>query len=187
MRLGFFQVALVLLAGHLLNCFNNQAARAIIDRMMELHLRHLECPKMINVDSPAGGGKTFVLNLALAMFRGRGDVAIATATTGIAAMLLAGGGTAHSRFGIPVPVDASSVSNIKVKSARADIIRQSAVIIWDEVTMADKFAIECVDRLLREIMSNNDVPFGGKLIVFSGARVPLQDTIKGKSLSVRIL
>lgn len=140
--------------------------------MMALDSGVQNCGKMISVDSPAGGGKTFLLNLALAVFRGRGDVAIATATTGIAAMLLTGGGTAHSRFGIPVPVDASSVSNIKVASSRAEIIRKSAVIIWDEVTMADKFAIECVDRLLREIMSNAEVPFGGKLIVFSGARDP---------------
>jgi ATP-dependent DNA helicase PIF1 len=156
----------------------------ILDKMMSLHSGPANSTKMISVDSPAGGGKTFLLNLALAMFRSRGEIAIATASTGIAAMLLAGGGTAHSRFGIPVPVDNSSVSNIKVTSTRADILRKAAILIWDEVTMADKKAIECVDRLLREVMASQDAsldtfPFGGKLIIFSGNRSIPNNSVGG--------
>lgn len=154
----------------------------IVDAMQALAQEAPSTPKMISIDSAAGGGKTFLLNLTLALFRSRGQVAIATATTGIAATLLAGGATAHSRFGIPVPVDNSSVSNIKVTSERAAILRKAVVIIWDEVTMADKLAIECADRLLREIMSAEDeglgsVPFGGKLTVFSGTQGSLNCSV----------
>lgn len=146
---------------------------AILDAMMDLVTQPPSITKIISVNSPAGGGKTFLLNLGLSLFRSNGKHVLAMATTGIAAILLAGGSTAHSRFGIPVPVDNTSVSNVKASSQRAQVLKEAEAIIWDEVTMADKMAIECVDRLLREIMAVVDpalasVPFGGKLIVFSG-------------------
>ena len=93
-----------------------------------------EDPKMMFIDSPAGGGKTFLLNLILSMSRGQGKIALACASTGIASMLLVGGTTAHSRFGIPVPVNDESISTIRVTTERAEVIRQAVIIIWDEIT-----------------------------------------------------
>ena len=78
-----------------------------------------------------------------------------------------GGTTAHSYFGIPIPIDSDSVSNVKPNSEKAKLIREALIILWDEITMADKRAVECLDRLLREIMGV-DAPFGGKVVVFSG-------------------
>jgi hypothetical protein len=129
--------------------------------------------KLIFIDSPAGGGKTFLLNLLLNLVRGRGSIALAMATTGIAAMLLAGGTTAHSRFGIPVPVSDESTSSIRVTTDRATVIKDASLIIWDEITMADKHAVECASRLCQEIMAVEDpalerVPFGGKPVIFAG-------------------
>jgi type II secretory pathway predicted ATPase ExeA len=54
------------------------------------------------LDGPGGTGKTFVQNTCLAELRSRNLIALAVATTGIAATLLSGGTTAHSRFKIPV-------------------------------------------------------------------------------------
>lgn len=54
------------------------------------------------IDAPGGTGKTFLLNLLLAKIRARGDIALATASSGIAATLLQGGRTAHSTFKIPI-------------------------------------------------------------------------------------
>jgi hypothetical protein len=129
--------------------------------------------KLMFIDSPAGGGKTFLLNLLLSLVRGRGEIALAMASTGIAAMLLAGGTTAHSRFGIPVPVNDESTSTIRVTTERATVIREASLIIWDEITMADKHAVECASRLCQEIMSAQEpalerVPFGGKVVIFAG-------------------
>lgn len=39
--------------------------------------------------------------------------------------------------------------------------------MWDEAAMTKMFAIESIDRTLKNIMSNSK-PFGGKLIVFKG-------------------
>ena len=49
-----------------------------------------------------GTGKTFLVNLVLAKIRADGGIALSTASSGIAATLLDGGTTAHSRFKIPI-------------------------------------------------------------------------------------
>lgn len=53
------------------------------------------------LDAPGGTGKTFMLKLILAEVRSREEIAIATASTGIAATLLDGGRTMHSFFKLP--------------------------------------------------------------------------------------
>ena len=55
---------------------------------------------IVFIDAPGGTGKTFLLNLILASIRARGDVALATASSRIAATLLQGGRTIHSTFKI---------------------------------------------------------------------------------------
>ena len=60
------------------------------------------------VDGPGGIGKTFLYRTILATLRKARHIAIATATSGIAATLLPGGRIAHSRFKIPLTPDASS-------------------------------------------------------------------------------
>ena len=59
-------------------------------------------PGQFFLDAPAGTGKTFCLNTLLAGVRGDGKIAIAVATSGIAAILLSGGRTFHSRFKAPL-------------------------------------------------------------------------------------
>jgi len=48
------------------------------------------------LDTPGGTGKTFVISLILATIRSRSQIALAVASSGIAATLLEGGRTAHS-------------------------------------------------------------------------------------------
>ena len=67
------------------------------------------------IDAPGGTGKTFLLNLFLAKIRARGDVALATASSGIAATLLQGGRTAHSTFKIPIHLMAKKKQVCSIK------------------------------------------------------------------------
>lgn len=60
------------------------------------------------VDGPGGTGKTFVYSIMLAHVRSQGQIALAVASSGIAALLLKGGRTAHSRFKIPLDLDRTS-------------------------------------------------------------------------------
>ena len=52
------------------------------------------------LDAPGGCGKTFMFNLLLATIRAQGRIALSVASSGIAALLLTGGTTAHSLFKI---------------------------------------------------------------------------------------
>ncbi|KAL0305019.1 UNVERIFIED_CONTAM: hypothetical protein Scaly_2999400 [Sesamum calycinum] len=54
------------------------------------------------IDGPGGSGKTFLYRALLADVRSKGYIALAVATSGVAAALLPGGRTAYSRFKIPI-------------------------------------------------------------------------------------
>jgi hypothetical protein len=56
--------------------------------------------KIFFIDGPGGSGKTYLYNTILGTVRNLGKIALAVASSGIAAMLLLGGRTAHSRFKI---------------------------------------------------------------------------------------
>ncbi|XP_031122581.1 uncharacterized protein LOC116025489 [Ipomoea triloba] len=119
------------------------------------------------VDGPAGTGKTFLYRCLLATVRSRGFLALATATSGIAASILPGGRTAHSRFKLPLDGDDKHICNIGKQTAEARLLKECKLILWDEASMANRKIIESLDTSLKDIMECNDL-FGGKVIVFGG-------------------
>ena len=114
----------------------------------------------------------FVENLILANVRSKGDIALAVASTGIASILLSNGRTAYSRFKIPLNVSADMFCSIPAQSHLAQLLRLTRLIIWDEITVQTRFAVESVERTMRDIRDSNEW-FGGCPILFSGAS-PLQ-------------
>ena len=127
-----------------------------------------QIPAFSFVDGPGGCGQTFLYEALLHHVRGQGHIALACAWSGIAAVLLEGGRTCHSRFGLPVPMPREgATSSIKAQSPRAELLRQARLIVWDEAPMAPREALECVDMLLRDLLQN-DMPFGGKVLVLGG-------------------
>jgi ATP-dependent DNA helicase PIF1 len=114
-----------------------------------------------------GSGKTFLYGLLLDHARSQGRIALAVASSGIAALLLEGGTTGHSRFKVPINITADSTCTISKQSALAQTIRDAAIIIWDEAPMMHRHIYEALDRTLRDIM-NVQQPFGGKTIVLGG-------------------
>ena len=123
--------------------------------------------KIYFVDAPGGTGKTFTFNTILASVRARGEIALAVASSGIAALLLVGGRTVHSRFKVPIPIENDSFCRIPAQSALADLIRRCKVIVWDEAPMASRYVLEAVERSIRDITQNAAV-FGGKIVVLGG-------------------
>ncbi|XP_010229640.1 ATP-dependent DNA helicase PIF4-like [Brachypodium distachyon] len=90
------------------------------------------------VDGPGGTGKTFLYRALLAKLRGEEKIAVPTATAGIAASIIPGGRTTHSRFKIPLNiVDGASCSFTK-QSGSAKLLRMASIIIWDEATMTKR-------------------------------------------------
>ena len=100
------------------------------------------------------------------------------ATTGIAASLLDGGTTAHSRFKIPVSLSANSTCDIRKRTEAADTIQRCLLLVWDEAAMAHRWAVEAVDRTLRDIRGN-DRPFGGLLTMFAGDWRQILPVVRG--------
>ncbi|XP_071704334.1 uncharacterized protein [Rutidosis leptorrhynchoides] len=117
-----------------------------------------------------GTGKTFVWKTLAAAIRSRGDIVINVASSGIAALLLTGGRTAHSRFSIPINILEDSFCSIQPDSELAKLLNQAKLIIWDEAPMMHKHCFEAFDRTMRDIIrpQAKHKPFGGKVVVFSG-------------------
>ena len=59
-------------------------------------------PLAVCIDGAVGTVKMFLYNLILAYTRSKGYIALAAATSGVAALLLQGGCTAHSRLKLPL-------------------------------------------------------------------------------------
>ncbi|SGZ34789.1 BQ5605_C075g12919 [Microbotryum silenes-dioicae] len=97
----------------------------------------------------------------------RGDQAIAVASSGVAALLLKGGHTAHSTFRIPLDTLPTSTCPVDRESDLALMLRTTKLIIWDEAPMAHRFAVEAVDRLLRDLREAEE-HFGGVTMIFAG-------------------
>ena len=119
------------------------------------------------INAPEGCGKTYLLNGILAHIRGMRFKCIAAASSGIAATLLKGGRTAHSYFGIPIPVLNTSTCNVNLNTKLGKLLNESKLIIWDEAFMTHTYNILAVSRMLKNI-TNNDNFFGGKIVIFCG-------------------
>ncbi|XP_020250687.1 ATP-dependent DNA helicase PIF1-like [Asparagus officinalis] len=119
------------------------------------------------IDGSRGTEKTYLYRALLATVRSQGMIALATVISGVTAVIMPGGRTAHSRFKIKIPTTDSSMCGISKQDGTSKLIRIARLIIWDEAPMAKRVAIETLDRTLRDLM-DQDEPFGRKVIVFGG-------------------
>jgi hypothetical protein len=88
------------------------------------------------LNGPAGTGKTFVYQTLCHRICTDGHIVLCVTSSGIAAILLPGGRTAHSTFAIPVDsLCETSVCNINKNSKQAVMLRRVSLIIWDEAVM----------------------------------------------------
>jgi ATP-dependent DNA helicase PIF1 len=128
---------------------------------------------MFFVDGYGGTGKTYLWKTLSYRLRSEGKIVINVASSGIASLLLPGGRTAHSQFGLPLVLHKESCCKISKKSKKAQLLIMASLIIWDEAPMINKFAFEAFERTLQDIMSlvdpkNSSRLFGGKTVVFGG-------------------
>ncbi|XP_073310003.1 uncharacterized protein [Primulina huaijiensis] len=139
------------------------------------------------VSGSGGTGKTFLYRALLSTVRSRSMIALATATSGVAASILPRGRTAHSRFKIPIDLHENSFCSISKQSGLAELLRRARLIVWDETPMCKRFAIEAVDRTLQDLVGKKE-PFGGKVVVLGGdfmqvlpviPKATVQETIDG--------
>ncbi len=147
----------------------NPEQRAVYDNVMAAVNR-----RAFFVDGLGGTGKTFLYSCLLNTVHAQGQVAIVVASSGIVALLLDGGRTAHSRFKIPVQgLNSTSTCYISRDSELATLLQAAALIVWDEAVMMHRHVFEAVNRSLQDIMAVINptfkfLPFGGLVVVFGG-------------------
>ncbi|CAN1332163.1 ATP-dependent DNA helicase pif1 [Linum perenne] len=134
---------------------------------------HEKNGKCFFVEGPGGTGKTFLWKVISAKLRSEGKIVLCVATSGIAALLMEGGRTAHSKFHIPIKLTETSTCDIFHGTEVAELIQQASLIIWDEAPMAHKFCMEALDRTLRDLLQvhptdSEELPFGEVSVVFGG-------------------
>ena len=117
----------------------------------------------------SGTGKTFLWRLLSAAIRYRGEICLNVASSGIASLLLPGGRTTHSRFGIPINPYEFSTCNLIPGTDQANLVKAASLIIWDEAPMMSKHCFESLDISMAGIVGNKDNrPFAGKVVVLGG-------------------
>jgi hypothetical protein len=129
---------------------------------------------------PGGTGKTYLYNTLCHYLRSQNMYVLCVASFGIAAILLKGGRTAHSRFKIPIPCHESSICSISKTSELAELICATALVIWDEAPMQHRHIMEAVERTFQDVRSC-DKAFGGVSFVFGGDFQQILPVIVGAS------
>ena len=116
----------------------------------------------------AGSGKTYTLNQYIDYLRARRVPVAVTASTGIAATHMSGT-TIHSWSGIGIKDELSDrdLSNLSRKQFLADRLKDTAVLIIDEISMLHAKQLNLVSQVLKYVRKN-DKAFGGIQVVVAG-------------------
>ena len=126
--------------------------------------------KAVFIQAAGGCGKTMLINAVLDAVRSLqpgGCVALATATTGKAALHLTKGRTFHSRFKAPLILSEDCRLRIPLGTELAKLIEMALIIVVDEATMLNNLLLQALDECFRDIMRTS-TPFGGKVLVLCG-------------------
>ena len=93
----------------------------------------------------------FLYITLLSTVRSQGNIALAMASSGKAALLLQGGRTVHYRMKVFIHLNEISVCSIFKQSTLAKLIQRTRLFVWDEALMTHRHAAECIDRTLRNL------------------------------------
>ena len=152
-------------AHHLLSTLNSEQQHAF-DQIWKSFMNHEG--KLFFVNGFGGCGKTYLYQAICHAVRAENIIILCVASTGLACLLLPGGQTAHSMFKTPIDtLDGTSVCNIPKESLRADLLRLTQAVIFDECLMTHRHCFEALDRSFQDLR-NSRKPFGGLTMIFGG-------------------
>ena len=131
-------------------------------------LNILKTGQNVFLTGSAGSGKTYTLNQYIDYLRARRVPVAVTASTGIAATHM-NGTTIHSWSGIGIKDELTDrdLSNLSRKQFLADRLKDTAVLIIDEISMLHAKQINLVSQVLKHVRKN-DKAFGGIQVVVAG-------------------
>ena len=97
------------------------------------------------IDGLGGTDKIFLYRALLTQVRSRRLIALATTTSGVAAVILLGGQITHSRFILLLNPNDTDFCGFLKQDGTAELLREASLIIWDKTPMEKRFVIEMVD------------------------------------------
>ena len=150
---------------HTINSLNREQEYAFSEIIDSINSKHNR--KLYILDGPGGSGKTYLYNALAKHMKIYNKICIATAKTGIAGTLLLDGCTYHSTFKLYPPIDETTVYNIIADSERTKLIKNSNLILIDEVSMMYHYSLNAINRFLQNLLGNIEI-FGGKIILLGG-------------------
>jgi DNA polymerase III delta prime subunit len=142
--------------------------------------------QLMFLQGSAGTGKTFTIKALIRKLQSLGKRCLICGTTGIAAAQYPGGTTLHSlfRLGIDEEFAGSFRSNIGRDTFEAKYILEADLIIIDEVSMLTPWVANRVSMTLQSISVQDQMPFGGKMILFVGDLLQLPPVVRNFSMPV---
>ena len=116
----------------------------------------------------AGSGKTYTLNQYIHYLRARRVPVAVTASTGIAATHMSGV-TIHSWSGIGIKDDLNErdLSNMSRKRHLTERIKDTSVLIIDEISMLHAKQLDLVNTVLKHVRQS-EAAFGGMQVIVAG-------------------
>lgn len=131
-------------------------------------LEHLKSPRNVFLTGPPGSGKSYLTMRYVEWLMDNGITPTLTASTGIAAVNIAGG-TLHAFLGIrdDTKLTQEDVDNITSNPWTLKRLQSAEVLIIDEISMVSAALLDTCSMLLMAA-NGTDLPFGGIKVVVVG-------------------
>jgi hypothetical protein len=98
--------------------------------------------RVFSIDGPGGTDKTFLYKCLIATIHLKGLIAVATTTSGIAALIMPGGCTTHFVLKILIKINDGSICKFSKQSDMVNLLHRVALVIWDEVAVTKSQSVE---------------------------------------------
>jgi hypothetical protein len=159
------------------------AAMDSIKEMIDAGANEIAGGKCAFVDGPGGSGKTFLYNCVAHYVFSQDKRVCCMAWSGIAACLLINGRTVHTSFRLPLHCEKGEVAcKVGANTVVGKELAAYDVFILDESSMVPRYALEAIDKLLRELHDETQ-PFGGVVMLLGGDFRQIPPVLRGGDLT----
>jgi hypothetical protein len=151
--------------------------------------------RCLHLQARGGRGKSFVCSALIAKALSLGLVVQVSSFSGVSALLLPRGTTAHRTYGLPLQVATAAPSTLTTRSAQGQRLAHCAVHFIDEIESLHRLLFECASdvstRCAMDVFDRDDAAlkksFAGAMVVVVGDRHQTTPVIKSRIMNDQII